>query len=104
MSAETYCNQCEGDLDDTYSALICICLQTGTLTRDDAADHGFDGWYESNDDAARACDRQAALLDSTTDDTDAECKATLDWMNKWPDEICPVPVSGDDDDDDDSAF
>ena len=99
--SDTYCAQCENDLEG-QAALQCVCLNNGTLSKDDADDADLDGLFDTDDEAARWCDRRIKVLDSTADDTDAACQATLDFMSKWPDEVCPdPPPSGDDDDDDD---
>ena len=106
-AAQTYCRQCDGDLEG-WAKLNCSCLNNGTVDRGDAEDADLDGAFETDDEAARWCDRLMANLDSSADDRDAGCQANLEWMNAWPEEACPEPQPDDDDvvddDDDDSVF
>ena len=82
-AAQTYCRQCDGALDG-WAKLNCSCLNNGTISRTDAEDADLDGAFETDDDAARWCDRLLTDLDTAADDRDAACQANLDWMNAWP--------------------
>lgn len=95
VAAKTYCNQCESALSGS-EALLCQCLARGTVSKDDAADVGLEGYFESDSEAERWCSRKTLDLTYAGDDSSASCKASDLYMKRWPDEVCPD--TGDDDD------